>query len=112
MVLHAGGVGLSLIKVLATTAGIALIAGLGAGGLTTWAMSQVRTISGASQGSGSNASSGSNVFVSLEDGPAPSKVDLSTLKIVGMIDPATGNITEFATPRSVASLRQGVDPLP
>jgi hypothetical protein len=103
MVLRAGGAGRT-IKILATTAGVALMAGLGSGDLAARASSRGDLISGISRGSGLKATSDSVVYARLEDGPAPSTTDLSTLKIAGTIDPATVEITEFDTPRSVDSL--------
>lgn len=104
MVLRAGGIGYAA-KFVAATAGTALIAGLGTGGLAMWAVSKGEAVLGSSQRTSQGSTSDSAVYATLADDPVRSKVDLSTLKIVGMIDPATGEITDFATPRSVASLQ-------
>lgn len=104
MVLHAGGI--YAVKLVAVAAGTALVAGLGTGGLVTWVASKGEAVVGGPQQPGQGSTPDSVTYATLADDPPPTKVDLSTLKIVGMIDTATGEITDFPTPRSVASLRE------
>ena len=103
MVLRPAGVSRA-VRVLATTAGVALVASLGSGVPSTAASLLSDLASGATHASNQSATSDSVVYATPEDGPAPSKTDLSTLKIVGTIDPATGEITDLDAPSDVDSV--------
>jgi hypothetical protein len=84
-------------KVVAVAAGVGLASGLGAAALPTGDRVAHELATWATSLSGSNAD-GSVVYARLEDGPPPEKVDLSTLKVVGTIDPVTGQITDVGAP--------------
>lgn len=84
-------------KVVAVAAGVGLASGLGAAALPAGARAAHELATWATSLSGSSAD-GSVVYARLEDGPPPEKVDLSTLKVVGTIDPATGQITDVGAP--------------
>jgi hypothetical protein len=83
-------------RVFAAAAGFLVVTGVGAGGLAMWVASGVTAVSQSLSGVRGIPSGDPVVtYGSLASEPAPYHTDLSTLRIVGSIDPATGKETDF-----------------
>ena len=82
------------VRAFALAAGFLVVTGVGAGGFAMWVASGVTAVSQSLSGDRGIPTGDPVTYVPLASAPAPYHTDISTLKVVGTIDPATGKITD------------------